>query len=244
MHHVSCPLFRCALVLLSWEQFQPESLALALDIKIATPQAQADVSYYGHKQASPVREGDDFVINCFVRKGTKVSWTKDGWPLQSLSSSGTYTVSQYTQGLQVSLLQVWNAEPYHAGLYSCSERSSASHVLEVSPKSSSRPDPPPCHNLVPNESLHLHCSLTGTKNVTWFRDGEPLMFTDDHFLAIGATLEIKRATEKDVGAYGCAESHLGPQTIITHALRLEMFEFIRENQCSSYVKHTVYQSHE
>ncbi|EEC08403.1 obscurin, putative, partial [Ixodes scapularis] len=232
MYTVARLLSSCVWVALFGALFQPDSFVFATETKGAVPRPQDHVSYYGHKQ---VQEGDDFIIHCFVSKGTNVSWTKDGWPLRSLSQSGAYTVSEYTQGLQVSRLQVWNAEPYHSGVYSCSERSSASHVLEVSPRSASRPDTP-----VPNESLHLECGLAGTKNVAWYKDGKPLILSDDIFFDTGTTLEIKHATERDAGVYGCADSHGKQQAPIAN----ELFEFTRENRCNLCVTPTAYLSQE
>ncbi|CAN8012466.1 unnamed protein product [Ixodes pacificus] len=232
MHSVARLLSSCVWVAFFWALSQSNSFVFARETKFAVPRPQDHVSYYGHKQ---VQEGDDFTINCFVSKGTNVSWTKDGWPLRSLSQSGAYTVSQYTEGLQVSRLQVWNAEPYHSGVYSCSERSSASHVLEVSPRSASRPV-----TSVPNESLHLDCGLAGTKNVAWYKDGKPLILNEDIFSDTGTTLEIKHATERDVGVYGCADSHGHQQAPIAN----ELFEFTRENRCNLCVTPAAYLNQE
>ncbi|XP_072143597.1 uncharacterized protein [Dermacentor andersoni] len=77
---------------------------------------------------------------------------------------------------------------------------------------------------VPNESLRLRCGIVAPdgENLTWFKDGEELFPDNDRFLAVGRTLEIRRASEDDAGAYGCsrARSAMNDSAGMAHVLQL------------------------
>ncbi|XP_075543342.1 uncharacterized protein LOC142577775 [Dermacentor variabilis] len=77
---------------------------------------------------------------------------------------------------------------------------------------------------VPNESLRLRCGIVAPdgENLTWFKDGEELFPDNDRFLAVGRTLEIRRASEDDAGAYGCSRalSAVNDSAGMAHVLQL------------------------
>ncbi|KAH7954128.1 hypothetical protein HPB49_015736 [Dermacentor silvarum] len=156
------------------------------------------ISYYGHRE---VQEGENFIIYCFADPKAKISWTKDGSPLRHWSAWQGYSVSEYNaQDFKVSRLEVQAADADFSGGYSCSSESLAKHFVQVTALQDSTGAQAPCHVL----------------------DGEELFPDNDRFLAVGRTLEIRRACEEDAGAYGCsrARSAMNDSAGMAHVLQL------------------------
>ncbi|XP_077560448.1 uncharacterized protein LOC144175220 [Haemaphysalis longicornis] len=104
------------------------------------------VSYYGHKE---VQEGESFIVYCFADTRSKISWTKDGWPLRHWSPWRAYYVSEYVrQDFTISRLEVPAADADFSGGYSCTRDSTTKHFVQVTaPRDPARPQPA-CHVLV------------------------------------------------------------------------------------------------
>ncbi|KAL1433118.1 hypothetical protein MTO96_002083 [Rhipicephalus appendiculatus] len=172
-----------------------------------------------------VQEGENFIIYCFADPKAEISWTKDGSPLRHWSAWQGYSVSDYhVQDFKISRLEVQAADADFSGGYSCSSESLAKHFVQVTALQDSNGAQTDCHVLVPNESLRLRCGIAAPdgENLTWFKDGEELFPDNDRFLAVGRTLEIRRTSEDDAGAYGCSRgrSAMNDSDGIAHVLQL------------------------
>ncbi|XP_060630493.2 hemicentin-1 isoform X1 [Anolis sagrei] len=164
----------------------------------------------GRSEEITVVQGNPASLVCLA-DGTptpQIAWLKDGQPL---NLGSRMTLENQQMGLHIA-----KTEPDDTGSYTCIASNEAGEdnkhftlkILE-----------PPCINgsghpeeilIVINNPLELFCITDGipVPQITWMKDGWPLLQTDDtHILRGGEILRISSVQVEDTGRYTCLASN-------------------------------------